>query len=338
MKHLVMIVWVPAFFLATELFAQTEFSIMTYNVENLFDDQDDVNRADETYLPLNTKASRSHKETCKAIKNFKFRKDCYRLDWNQSVIDKKMTNLSNVILSVDQGRGPDILILAEVENQRVLKQFNDRFLKVADYKTIQLIEGEDARGIDLAVLSRFGMDGSSQLVSLNLDQKTRGVLKVPLKIKNEVRLTVFAVHLPSQGSPTSARMLALKNLTQILKNESSPWIVGGDFNITDKENQEFRLIENFLLPLGDVSHYLGCKACSGTHNYKGKWSFLDLLYFDHRLKKAGITVDAASIKVVKQDAMLGRKNQPKRFDPDKGQGASDHLPLYSRLFVQKKNK
>lgn len=319
------------------------FSVMTYNVENLFDAKDDVDRDDETYLPLSEKQSAEHKKKCKRQSNFKFRKDCFQLDWNQSVIDAKMKNLSTVILSAEAGRGPDILILVEVENIRILNEFNDRFLKAASYKTVQLIEGEDKRGIDLAILSRFDLAGRSELVPLNIEdehtskkKKTRGVLRVPLKIDKNINLTLFAVHLPSQGSSTIMRSQGLKSLNAILKKESNPWIAGGDFNIIEKEDKEFQLIENNLESVGEVAHRIGCKDCEGTHNYKNKWSFLDLLVFDKRLKKSGITVDRSSIKVVKHPQMMGKKDKPKRFVPDKGQGASDHFPLYSRLFVQEK--
>tara|TARA_B110001454_G_scaffold219194_1_gene251286 strand:- start:42126 stop:43139 length:1014 start_codon:yes stop_codon:yes gene_type:complete len=335
MKNLLMILML----LFTHIvYGRSEFSLMTYNVENLFDDQDDAGRDDETYLPRTAKQTKFHKDKCKKLSNFKFRKDCYQLDWNQSVIENKMKNISEVILSVEQGKGPDILILVEVENIQVLNQLNDRFLKPAGYKTVQLIEGNDPRGIDLAVLSRFEMNGTAKLLSLDLSRPTRGIFKVPLKVDKDKTLNVFAVHLPSQGSPTEVRKEALTHLSAMLKNEKEPWVMGGDFNITKEENENFHLIESFLQPIADVSHVIGCGQCKGTHNYKNRWSFLDMLLFDRRLKNFGMGVDPDSIKVVKVSRMLGKKDKPKRFDPDKGQGASDHLPLYSRLFVQKTGK
>jgi endonuclease/exonuclease/phosphatase family metal-dependent hydrolase len=336
-KNLKSLIFFPVLLLGHNLFARTEFSLMTYNVENLFDDQHDIGKDDETYLPLSKKQSKAHKDKCRQISNFKFRKDCYALDWNQNVIRSKMKNISDVILSVEQGRGPDILILAEVENLSVLLQLNEHFLKSAGYKTVQSIEGNDPRGIDVAVLSRYELDGKPELLSLELSRPTRGILKVPLKMNGQ-KLTVFAVHFPSQGSPTEVRKEALNHLSTVLKKEKGPWVAGGDFNITKEEDEEFHLIENYLLPLADVSHLIGCQSCQGTHNYKRKWSFLDLLLFDRRLKKFSMGVDTSSIKVVKLASMLGKKDKPKRFDPDKGQGASDHLPLYSRLFVQKSSK
>lgn len=334
-----------ALLVSLSAWSQTQFSIMTYNVENLFDDQDDTGVDDETYLPLSQKQSATHKKKCERAKNGKFKNECLKLDWNQTVIHKKMQNLSTQILSVDKGKGPDILILVEVENRNILHQFNDGYLSLAKYKTIELIEGEDTRGIDVAVLSRFARAETAKLLALdifdsrsNRRMKTRGALRVPLTLPDGGTLSIYAVHLPSQGSPTSARIQGLQNIAAFLKKESHPWIVGGDFNITQKEDQQMSLVEKYMLDIGDVSHVLGCKLCKGTHNYKGSWSFLDMLFFDRLLSAHGIHVIKDSIDVIKTSSARGRTDKPKRFIPDKGQGASDHFPLYARLKVEKKVK
>ncbi|MBL7543988.1 MAG: endonuclease/exonuclease/phosphatase family protein [Bdellovibrionaceae bacterium] len=313
--------------------SRTAISIMTYNVENLFDSKDDPDTDDETYLPRDRKNSPVHKAKCKKIKNFKFRKDCYQLDWNSKTVQRKLKNISHVILSVDQGKGPDILILAEVENRAILNQLNHDYLKSAGYKTIALVEGPDPRGIDVAILSRFPSASSEVLFPLDIVDpehdrkiKTRGILKVSLRIMKDKTFSVFAVHLPSQASPTNVRIQALEQLNQLLKKESDPWIVGGDFNISREEDAYERLLDKYLSNNGgDLAHRTGCEGCQGTHFYKGKWSFLDMLYFS----KKGLSLEASSVDVV------GKGAKPKRFSPDKGQGTSDHFPLYARLKVEK---
>lgn len=334
---------------AKSLSTGDQFSIMSYNVENLFDDQDDSDRADETYMPIERKQSASHRDKCKRLANFKYKKDCYRLDWNENTIAYKMKNLADIILSVDNGRGPDILILAEVENLNILKRFNNKFLTLANYKTVELIEGMDPRGIDVAVLSRFPLVEKSQLISLNLQNprtgkilKTRGLLQVPLRISEKQTLSVYGVHLPSQGSPTAIRRQAVNELNKILTSEKNLWVVGGDFNISQKEENEFQLVSKGLAQRGVVSHLVGCHLCAGTHKYKNKWSFLDLLYFDSRFKKKGLQLINESIKVVNIPTLIGNSikltTSPVRFDPAKGQGASDHFPIYARLRLKSINR
>ncbi len=318
---------------AVTCFAKSEFSIMSYNVENLFDTQHDAGKDDETYLPLTMKASKAFKAKCRLLSNFKFRKDCYQLNWDEKTLSRKMKNLSEVILSVDNGRGPDILILAEVENKSVLEKFNGEYLSAGKYKTIELIEAGDARGIDVAILSRFPKIEKARSLSLKLDGQphTRGVLRVPLRISNSKTLSVFAAHLPSQGSPTSVRIQAVELLNNILKSEKIPWIVGGDFNITQKEEENGQLVSEKLAQHGVISHLVGCRRCAGTHFYKNKWSFLDILYFSTLLKNQGLQVMTDSIRVINDVHVNAAKVSPQRFDPVRGKGASDHFPIYARI-------
>lgn len=319
-------------------FSKNEFSVMSYNVENLFDSQHDAGKQDETYLPLGLKQSQTHKSKCKNLSNFKFRKDCYSLNWDDETVITKMKNVSQVILSVDQGHGPDVLILVEVENKSVLKTFNERFLANAKYKTIELIEGDDPRGIDVAILSRFPKAETARLLTLGLQDprsgkkiNTRGVLRVPLKISNAKVIAVFGVHLPSQGASTDVRRQAIESLSGIVNSEKRAWIVGGDFNITQKEDRESQLVSNLLSRIGLVSHIVGCGECLGTHFYKNKWSFLDILIFSHELKTNGIHLLADTIRVVNDRHFTSETRRPRRFNPKTGEGASDHFPIYSRL-------
>lgn len=334
--NLLIIVLVCIFF--TSISNAREFSIMAYNVENLFDVIDDPGHDDETYLPLELKKTFTHKKKCQRLTNFKFKKDCFHLNWNLQTVQRKMKNLAEVILSVEAGKGPDILILAEVENINILKQLNKNYLQEAKYKTIELIPGQDPRGINVAILSRFKKHQKSELISLNLiddkkqrQLKTRGLLRVPLKVSEKIILTVFAAHLPSQASSSDVRRQAIAEINKIVKAENNIWVVGGDFNITEQEENKHQLISKDLNRNGFVSHQLGCSLCQGTHFYKSKWSFLDLFYFDFRLKKQGVQVLIDSIQVINTHHFIGTIKKPMRFDPDKGQGASDHFPIFTRL-------
>ena len=66
-----------------------------------------------------------------------------------------MHNLAAEILKYDNS-GPDILALQEVENSNILSQlFN--LLEPHGYKNFALVEGDDYRGIDNAIISKFSI-------------------------------------------------------------------------------------------------------------------------------------------------------------------------------------
>lgn len=325
-----------------------EFSVMTFNVENLFDNFHDLGKDDETFLPKSVKNNSKHKEKCKKIPSYFYRKECFSLDWNDKVLGAKMENIAKVILSVDEGRGPDNLFLTEVENIKILKRLNSDFLKAAKYKTVILIEGKDLRGIDVAFLSRYPLSKKPKLHAIPFraqnikDQdkveKTRGLLDVEVVLPNLFKVRFLGVHLPSQGNPSYLRKQALLFLRQLIEKSSNKnVIVGGDFNITAKEEEENGYFKDQLAPLGKISHLDACQACRGTHWYKGHWDFLDVLFFNIGLNQNGLKFVPESVKVIKVEESQTKDEKPLRFNSMTLLGASDHFPIYAKLKIERKS-
>lgn len=321
-----------------------EISIMAFNVENLFDDKHDANREDYTYMPLAQKKTPEVQKFCSTQKGF-YKRECLEMDWHSGLIEKKLKNIAEVVLSVDGNKGPDVLILVEVENDNILGQLNKNYLQAAGYKTQVLIEGPDERGIDVAVLSRLPLDGKAVLHKIpykgesDADQKwmnrSRGVLEVPLKLPNGSRLIAMAAHFPSQRNPRYWRAQSIDFVKTLMQNRPQEMIVlGGDLNITADEEDETGFFSKEMSSVGLVSHLVGCKKCNGTHNYRNDWSFLDVLIFSKILDEKGTAPYALltqSIDVVKYtDNHIYKGNAPKRFS-DKGDGVSDHFPIYARI-------
>lgn len=117
------------------LFAQEKkYKISTvgfYNVENLFDTNDDEEVRDSEFTPNGKK------------------------NWTQEKYNEKLANLAKVIagLGIDQNKdGAAILGVAEVENKGVLEDLvNQETLKKRKYKIIHG-DSPDKRGIDVALL------------------------------------------------------------------------------------------------------------------------------------------------------------------------------------------
>ncbi|MGI9345682.1 MAG: hypothetical protein ACR2PW_05410, partial [Gammaproteobacteria bacterium] len=71
--------------------ANNQISILTYNVQNLFDTQKDPLASDQTYLPASVKQNRpQHAAFCQELKYRSWQKECLKLDWNQETLDTKL--------------------------------------------------------------------------------------------------------------------------------------------------------------------------------------------------------------------------------------------------------
>ena len=321
-------------------------SVMAYNVENLFDTKQDADRDDSTFLPLSfKKGNKVHQLTCEQIDNAYYRKECLETDWNDDILALKLKRLRDTILQIE-GIGPDILMMEEVENIHVLHQLNES-VPEAHYQTEVLIEGDDRRGIDVALLSRLPLAGEPQLHRIEFtpdpqDPKwkaplTRGILQVPLKLPNGDKLTVLGFHWPSQGAPVQERIDAVNSLNKILDSLPPDEMVlsAGDSNITVKEDFKNGLQSKMLASHWQVSHLIGCKECLGTHYYHGEWSFLDIMLFSKALSESGkgsYRLRPESIQLPQNGKyQLHIDGTPARFDEKKSVGVSDHLPLYGEL-------
>jgi len=329
-----------------------EISVMNFNVENLFDNIHDENREDQTYLPLAKKQTPEQNAACAKMDIVSYRDECMKLDWNDDVVNAKLKNVGQVIMGVD-GQGPDILIMEEVENDRILGRLNKEQLAKAGYQTQVLIEGPDERGIDIALLSRFPLVGTPELHKIPYVPKTdhdkkwmgrsRGILEVKLKLPNQETLTVLGAHFPSQSNPRYWREQAVAHLTKLIKEKSVNGMViaGGDLNITHNEEVESRFFHDTFSEVAMVSHLVGCKTCDGTHNYRKSWSFLDALMFSKNMADQGASsykLEPETITVVNQDPIHVWGQYPKRFKPESKEGVSDHFPLYARIVLREPAK
>ena len=76
-------------------------SIMTFNVENLFDNIDDEKKSDETYLPASLKKSEAHIAKCKRVRVRRWRDQCLHWDWNDAVVERKLNVIADSIKQVN---------------------------------------------------------------------------------------------------------------------------------------------------------------------------------------------------------------------------------------------
>ena len=307
---------------------KNQFSFMAYNVENLFDTQHDPGKEDFTFLPLSLKNTQEVQAYCLKQSNSFRRKDCTFTDWTEPVLEAKLKGIAKAIFQVRE-QGPDILFLEEVENLSVLKRLNKDHLAKAGYITEVLIEGDDIRGIDVGMLSRFPIVGKPVLHKYR--EKTRGILEVKLKLPSGDVITTLGLHFPSQGNPTADRRLAVTKLKEVISGLGPKALViaGGDGNITTEENRSAQLLEQ-LETMGILSHRFGCDKCVGTHNYQGRWDYLDWIFVSNELAhgKKYLVVKESISTPNRAEGQLQSNGLPNRFDIDAKTGITDHLPIF----------
>jgi endonuclease/exonuclease/phosphatase family metal-dependent hydrolase len=331
----------------TKAFA-IEFTLMSYNVENLFDIVHDEGKVDYAYLPLEVKRSMPEAMAhCRGERIPVYRAQCFNQDWNDSVLSTKITNISQVIKSLDSGNLPDILVVQEVENLNVLQQLNER--GGLSYQSVVLIEGDDQRGIDVGILSKYPLAGEPKIHYIDKSRKikTRGILEAKFHIENKV-VAVFANHWPSQSNPDELRSLAAKKLLEVLpKAKADVRIAAGDFN-TNKNDSPHGINETLLKPKRGLyfvetnPNVKSFEAPNGSHWYQGKWDYLDRIFVDSKTAgnaEVNFRVHAKSFMMTER--VLRNRNGtetihqvPFRFIADEQIGYADHLPILATFKIR----
>lgn len=327
-------------------------TIMTYNAENLFDTEHDEGKFDYTNMPLEFKKKnpRFMQKNCPDHKFY--RKLCLNTDWSQKRLNEKLERFSEAILENTDDKGPDLLLLQEVENLNVLNMLKKRLNaenEGDDYRHAILIEGPDERGIDTAVLSKLDpAETEPQLHRLKLPDgdETRGILQADFRLSTGQILTVFNFHFPSQSNPVQFREIGFKKLNSLAEKiyEKDPdrlMIAGGDSNVTADEHHIFTdLTEKFFSDSLEY-HHRKEHGVGGTHYYRGEWSMLDVFLIGRNLLEnstdmPSYRLDKGSFRVATEYDKQTYRNRhghviPSRYAHPKYYGVSDHYPVIFKL-------
>jgi predicted extracellular nuclease len=293
-----------------------------YNVENLFDTIDDAKIRDEEFLPASDKNWNSYK---------------YRL---------KIANMAKVIRAVGGWQAPEIVGVAEIENRLVMLDLADHpALASARYDVLHF-DSPDPRGIDVGLL--FNRDRvtvlHAQPIKMRKDNfRTRDILYAKLLITAADTLHIFVNHWSSRrgGKEQSEpkRVLAAEIVQQytdsIQRTDSTAAIVVmGDFNDAPADKSLKLLSEEAQFPLNNLMQSL--PATSGSHKYRGVWSYLDQILVSSCLYRGCANLHIGQgVHVYRAEFLL---EEDDRYGDDypyrtwKGPvfiaGFSDHLPVF----------
>lgn len=321
-------------FIHFALYAQEReaLRIMFYNVENLFDIEDDSTKNDNDFLPEG------------------------RMHWNKMRYNTKLNHIYKVIIGVGEWAPPEIIGLCEIENHKVL---NDLCIKTPlskfEYKIVHY-DSPDYRGIDVALLylnKKFKVV-HHMIIPVNFPnepkKKTRDILYVKgIGLKTDT-LHIYVNHWPSRRGGQSNTEKYRIHAARILKhsvdsiltlNPSANIVLMGDFN-DDPENESIKILLNTHkkdtndTSLCNISHlYPHNKA--GTLKYRGTWNTFDQFIVSSALIKTKTTFYVSSQKsqiyapeylLIPDDNYTGKKPFRTYTGPTYKGGFSDHLPIY----------
>jgi endonuclease/exonuclease/phosphatase family metal-dependent hydrolase len=299
-----------------------------WNVENLFDDREDgrVQAADKEF-------------------------DAWFAN-DPVALKLKLQHLSDALLQLNGGKGPDILALAEVENPRaaeLLRQtLNGRLGDPSlHYQNLLMKDLDAGRHIAPAILTRLPVRGNRT----QLHGRRQRILEGHVTV-NGHDLIIIASHWTSRVTDKDSHNRGdygdqIYGLYRAMArtNPAVDLLVAGDFNDPPDAASVTGHLHAYETGNGDglCDLFAGKDPSSfGTHYFRDHWAIFDQIVvapglFDTR----GWSCDPASTRTINTLTRPGdRKHRPWRFGSrhDRApRGYSDHFPVTVRLMVEGPN-
>ncbi|MDE6777966.1 MAG: endonuclease/exonuclease/phosphatase family protein [Alistipes sp.] len=321
-------------------FAQKPYTVVFYNLENLFDTINDPETKDEEFLPDGARR------------------------WNTAKYNKKLSNIERVLFDIAaiQKEFPAVIGVSEIENRTVLEDLIAQpKLSKGNYRIVHY-DSPDARGVDCAFFYRpdqFKLEGSAAIPFVMPGQpnfRTRDFVTMWGTIEGEPFFFLVS-HWPSRlgGKDASApkRMAAAEQCRHIADsvrsaNPAVKVVIMGDLNddATDDSvviglgaKRKIKEVgpEDMYNPFIDM-----LRAGHGTLAYQDAWNLFDNIVISENLA----TGSTGELKIQKAEGskfygnifrkpyMVQREGQYKGYPlrtfvgTNFQGGYSDHFPVY----------
>ncbi|MBR2367363.1 MAG: endonuclease/exonuclease/phosphatase family protein [Alistipes sp.] len=345
MKKLLIILCVAMLSVGAVYAQEKPYTIVFYNLENLFDIYDDPETNDGEFTPDGVK------------------------QWNETKYQKKLSNMERVLFDIAkiQRDYPIVIGVSEIENRSVLEDLiSQPSLRGANYRICHY-DSPDARGVDVAFLYRadvFKLEGSDniKLVVEELPNfRTRDFVTMWGTIEGEPFYFLVS-HWPSRlgGKEASAfkREACARQIREIkdsllAANPATKVVVMGDFNddatdssIVHTMGAKGKIKElqsgDFFNPYNQM-----LRAGLGTLAYQDAWNLFDNICVTENL----VNAKEGELRLVKGEGMkywgniFSRPYMIQQEGQYKGyplrtfvtnnfqNGFSDHFPVY--IYISK---
>jgi endonuclease/exonuclease/phosphatase family metal-dependent hydrolase len=315
------------------------YSVAWWNVENLFDEENSPRRSEKLQRTIG--------------------KDL--VGWTAARRDRKVSQLASVIAQMNQGAGPDLLGVCEVENRFVLELLIDELKSVLPARHYDLVHADtdDARGIDVAFLHDVDLfEAQAEEVFFHVIMRrnaTRELVQVNFKTTSGRTWTVFGNHWPSRsgGQHESAgyRHIAGETLSYFhqraleVHGVKTPALAMGDFNDEPFDpslvvhalstRQQQRVSEAQTTRFWNLAWGVIGDPPDGTFYYNNEPNMLDQFLVNKNMIKVNslIRVIPDSVTILRFPGTFspGRYPCPVPFGgmgkPVNDNGYSDHFPI-----------
>ena len=312
-----------------------EHYIAFWNVENLFDHKN-AQRSDKLKRVLGRELN----------------------GWTAEKRDRKIAQLASIIRRLNDGKGPDILGVCEVENARVLQLLIQALQPLNRDYGLAHHDTADGRGIDVAfIYDQKRFTAREQFAHfIQKRSATRDLLQVNFESARGRRLILIGNHWPSRLPETyqSApyRMMAGETLAYFherireIHGRDSAIMALGDFNDDpfSRSLREYALSERQRLKVTKARSARWLNAMwafttggQGTFYYNNRAFLFDqfLLARGILTGKSGFSLVPGSINIERfPEMMVGQYKKPRRFGRGRKtdlNGFSDHFPISLRL-------
>lgn len=316
----------------------TTHFVTWWNVENLFDVHNSTDRPDWLQRQLRSELK----------------------GWNSAIVNAKIKQLASVISALNEGRGPDILGVCEVENVTVLELLLEALNPLRRSYEILHTNSDDQRGIDIAFIidsDKYSHDNIVFSHEVVKRSATRDLVQVNLTTEKGNELILIGNHWPSrlagQYESEPYRIIAAETLSYWMeriadiKGKDAAVLVMGDFN----DEPHSRSMTDYALSSGNRKRVVYARnpmlynlmwplmgSNTASYYHGGTPVMLDQFLANKAMVKttARLAVDETATSVIKPEAMTtGRYGTPKRFGrPSKSHdadGFSDHFPICTIL-------
>ena len=322
-------------------------TIAFYNVENLFDTINDINKNDEASPIMEIKFNRSE------------------------IYKKKVKNMARVIADIGAdlvNKSPSIVGLSEVENRNVIEDLlNNKHLLNKNYDIVHY-DSPDERGIDVGLIYnkdvfKVNSTKSHELIIYDNNSSkrnyTRDQLVVSGLLDNEL-IHVIVNHWPSRSGgeerSRAGRMAAAELNKKIIdslqdKYKNAKIITMGDFN-DDPHDDSMKKILNAKKYIEDVKtngiynpmEVILSDQGIGSNAYRDVWQLFDqILVTEPFLNKKYDSYQFYKAGIFNKSYLINKAGRYKGY-PFRSfswgsftDGYSDHLPSYIYLIKEIKD-